>query len=104
MNTVSNPLFRAVAILKARRGREPELRSLVAEIVPEIRRVGGLRRLEVSRSLSDPAQWVLYYAWDSPGDTERYVSSALYANIAPQLAVLVEEHLLVIGELFLSER
>jgi len=100
MKTASDPSFRAVAILKAHAGRERELRAFLAEVVPEIRRVAGLRRLEVSRSLSDPAQWMLYYWWDSPADSERYVAGALYASIAPQLAVLVEEHLLVVGELF----
>jgi len=100
MTTTSNPLFRAVAILKAHSGRERELRAFMAEIVPEIRRVAGLRKLEVSRSLSDPAQWMLYYWWDSPAHSERYLADALYARIAPQLAILVEEHLLVVGELF----
>ena len=100
MKTASNPSFRAVAILKAYCGRERELHDFVAEVLPEIRRVAGLRKLEVSRSLSDPAQWMLYYWWDSPADSERYVAGALYESIAPQLAVLVEEHLLVGGELF----
>ena len=96
----SNPTCRAVAILKAHSGRERELGAFVAEVLPEIRRVAGLRKLEVSRSLSDPAQWMLYYCWDSPADSEHYVAGALYAGIAPQLAALVEEHLLIVGELF----
>ena len=100
MTTASDPLFRAVAMLKANSGRERELRGFMAKVVPEIRRVAGLRKLEVSRSLSDPAHWVLYYWWDSPAHSERYVAGALYASIAPRLAVLVEEHLLVVGELF----
>jgi quinol monooxygenase YgiN len=100
MTTASGPLFRAVAILKAHSGRERELRAFMAEVVPEIRRAAGLRKLDVSRSLSDPAQWVLYYWWDSPAHSERYVAGALYASIAPRLAVLVEKHLLVVGELF----
>ena len=100
MKTAANPSFRAVAILKAYSGRERELHDFVAEVLPEIRGVAGLRKLEVSRSLSDSAQWMLYYCWDSPADSERYIAGALYASIAPQLAVLVEEHLLVLGELF----
>ena len=100
MKTESNPAFRAVAILKAHSGREGELRAFVAEVLPEIRRVAGLRKLEARRSLSDRAQWMLYYWWDSPAQSERYVAGALYASIAPQLAVLVKEHLLVVGELF----
>ena len=100
MTTASNPTCRAVAILKAYSGRERELRAFVAEVLPEIRRVAGLRKLEVSRSLSDPSQWMLYYWWDSPAHSERYVAGALYASIAPQLALLVEEHLLVVGQLF----
>jgi quinol monooxygenase YgiN len=100
MTTASDPSFRAVAILKAHAGRERELRALLAQVLPKVRRVAGLRKLEVSRSLSDPAQWMLYYWWDSPAHSETYVAGALYASIAPQLAVLVEEHLLVVGELF----
>jgi len=100
MRTASNPTFRAVAILKAHSGREGELRAFVAEVLPEIRRVAGLRNLEVSQSLTDPAQWILYYWWDSPAASERYVAGALYAGIAPRLAALVHEHLLIMGELF----
>jgi len=100
MTTAPSPSCRAVAILKAHGGRERELRGFMAEVLPEIRRVAGLRKLEVSRSLSDPAQWMLYYWWDSPADSERYVAGTLYASIRPRLAVLVAEHLLVIGELF----
>jgi quinol monooxygenase YgiN len=100
MKTASNPTCRAVAILKAHSGREGELRAFVAEVLPEIRRIAGLRNLEVSQSLADPAQWILYYWWDSPADSERYVAGALYARIAPRLAVLVQEHLLIVGELF----
>jgi hypothetical protein len=43
---------------------------------------------------------MLYYWWDSPAHSERYVAGALYASIASRLTVLVEEHLLVVGELF----
>ena len=95
----SNPTCRAVAILKAYSGRERELRAFVAEVLPEIRRVAGLRKLEVSRSLSDPTRWILYYWWDSPADSERYMAGALYAAVVAKPAVLVEEHLLILGEL-----
>jgi quinol monooxygenase YgiN len=100
MNAASNPSFRAVAILKASSGRERELRAFVAGVLPEIRRVAGLSKLEASRSISDPARWILYYWWDSPAHSERYRAGALYASLAPQLAVLVEEHILILGELF----
>jgi hypothetical protein len=100
MKMASDPTFRAVAILKAYSGRERELRAFMAEVLPEIRRVAGLRKLEASGSLSDPAHCMLYYCWDSPADSERYMAGALYAGIAPRLAALVEEHLLMVGELF----
>jgi len=99
MTIAPDPSFRAVAILKAYSGRELELRALFGEVLPGIRRVAGLRKLELIRSFSDPTQWILYYWWDSPADSERNIAGELYAGLAPRLAVLVEERLLILGEL-----
>ena len=94
------PPFRALAILTAKPGLEQALLDFTLDVAPEIRKVDGLRKLEISCSTAHPGQLLLYYWWDSPAHSERYVAGALYASIAPQLALLVEEHLLVVGQLF----
>ena len=91
--------YRAAAVLRAKSGQEEALVAFTLEVLPEIRKVDGLRRIEVSRSLSDRGQLLLYYWWDSPAHSARYVRSPLYAKIAPRLGELVKDHLLVVAEI-----
>ena len=96
---VQNAACRAVAILKAKEGSEQALLDFTLKVAPEIRNVDGLRRLEVSRSLAEPRQLVLYYWWESGAHSQRYVASPLYSRIAPQLEALVQEHVLLVADL-----
>jgi hypothetical protein len=57
--------IRAVAILRAKAGKEQALVDFTLESLALIRSVEGLHKVEVSRSLSDPRQLVLCYWWDS---------------------------------------
>jgi quinol monooxygenase YgiN len=90
---------RAVAILKARDGAEQALVDFALHVAPEIRAVEGLRRLEVSRELTEPGRLLLYYWWESSAHSQRYVAGPVYTRIAPRLAELVREHVLVVAEL-----
>lgn len=94
-----DPSFRAVAILKAKRGLEQALLDFALDVGVEIRAVEGLRRLEISRSAADPGQLLLYYSWDSGAHSQRYLSSSLYARVAQQLKELLQAHELVLAEL-----
>jgi quinol monooxygenase YgiN len=97
---MTNSAFRAVAILKAKAGLEEALEDFTLDIAPAIRNVDGLRELEVSRSVTDPGQLILYYWWETPAHSQSYVAGPLYAaTIAPQLKVLVEQHQLLFAHL-----
>jgi quinol monooxygenase YgiN len=91
--------YRAAAVLRAKSGQEEALAAFTLEVLPEIRKVDGLRRVEVSRSLSDRGQFLLYYWWESPNHSEQYIRSPLYAKIASRLEELVKDHLLVVAEI-----
>jgi quinol monooxygenase YgiN len=71
---LTKPSCRAAAILKAKSGQEQALVDFTLEVMPEIRKVDGLRNVEVSRSVSDPGRLLIYYWWDSPAHSERYVA------------------------------
>ena len=92
------PSLRAIAILKAKGGQEQALLDFTLSVLPEIKNVDGLRSVEVSQSMSDPGQLVLYYCWASPEASRRYVAGPVYAKIAPRLEALVQEHVLVMGK------
>jgi quinol monooxygenase YgiN len=94
-----NSAFRAVAILKAKAGLEEALQDFALDIAPEIRNVDGLCELEVSRSVTDPGQLILYYWWESAAHSQGYVAGPLYATIAPQLKALVQQHQLLLTHL-----
>src|SRR6516225_4274949 len=81
-----NAPYRAVAVLKAKPGQAQQLLDFTMEVLPLIRQVEGLHKVEVSRSTSDPGLLVLYYWWETPGHSERYVKGPVYASIAPRLA------------------
>lgn len=87
--------YRAVAILNAKAGRAQDLVDFTLEAMRSVRRVEGLQRVEVSRASSEPGRLVLYYWWESQEHSDRYLVGPLYREIAPRLAALVEDHLLI---------
>lgn len=91
--------WRSIAILKAKPGKEQELQDYTLEIMPKIRMVDGLRKVEVNQSRSDPGSFILYYWWESLAHLYRYVSGPKYAKILPKLKGLVQEHKLIVAEL-----
>ncbi len=84
--------YRAIAILKAKHGEEDALLDLTLEVLPAIRKVEGLKRMEVNRELTDPSRLILLYWWQSPAHSERYVAGPIYDAIIRQLKPLVAEH------------
>ena len=95
---MTSPSCRVAAVLKAKSGQEQALLDFTLEVMPQIRRVDGLHKIEVSRSITDPGRLLLYYWWDSPAHSQRYVGGPLYSKIAPRLQALVQEHSLVLAE------
>jgi quinol monooxygenase YgiN len=96
---MTEPSIRAVAILKAKAGQEQALVDFTLESLTAIRNVDGLYKVEFSRSISNPGQLVLYYWWESSGHSERYLAGPVFAQLAPALQALVDEHSLVLAEI-----
>ena len=96
---MKNQAWRAIAILKAKPGKEQELADYTLEVMPQIRKVDGLHKVEVNRSTSDPGQLVLYYWWESLAHSDAYVAGPTYAKIMPKLKELIQEHTLILAEL-----
>lgn len=91
--------WRAIAIIKAKPGKEKELQDYTLEVMPQIRKVEGLHKVEVNRSVSDPGRYVLYYWWENLEYSDRYVAGPTYAKIMPKLKELIQEHTLILAEL-----
>ena len=91
--------WRAIAILKAKSGKEQELTDYTLEVMPMIRLVDGLLKVEVNRTAFDPGQLVLYYWWESLEHSDLYVAGPIYAKVMPKLKELIQEHTLILGEL-----
>jgi quinol monooxygenase YgiN len=89
--------IRAFALLTAAPGKQSELLAFTLQVLPRIRTVPGLESVEVSRSLSNPDQLLLYYRWESAQHSREYLDGPLYAEIAPRLAALASDHMLVLG-------
>jgi hypothetical protein len=49
--------------------------------------------------VSDPGRLILYYWWESPRHSDRYLAGPVYAKVAPGLEALVQEHSLVLAEM-----
>ena len=96
---MSNSSFRAIAILTAKPGLEQALLDFTLDVAPKIRRVDGLRKLEISRSTAHPGRLLLYYWWDSGAHSQQYVASPLYSEIAPHLQRLLQDHQLLLADL-----
>lgn len=84
--------YRAIALLKAKPGHAQDLVDLTLDVLPAIRAVEGLRRMEVNRDIADPDCLLLLYWWQSPAHSAKYIAGPVYAAIMPRLSVLVVEH------------
>jgi quinol monooxygenase YgiN len=90
--------YRAIVVLKAKPGQAQKLLDFTLEVLPQIRLVDGLQKLEINRSTTDPGELVLYYWWETPTHSQQYVAGPLYASIGPKLQALVQEHQLYMTE------
>jgi len=90
--------YRAIAVLKAKPGLAQKLLDLTLQVLPQIREVEGLQKVEVNRGTTDPGELVLYYWWETPTHSQQYVAGPLYASIGPKLQALVQEHQLYMTE------
>lgn len=95
---MSTARFRSIVHLKAKTGQEQALLDLSLGVASDIRRVDGLHQLEINRVIDDPARLVLYYWWETPEHSDRYVAGPLYAAFMPRLEALVDEHTVLIAE------
>lgn len=91
--------LRALAVLKSKPGRGPDLEAFTRSVLPQIRGVPGLIKVEFSRDLLDPEHFVLYYWWQSEEASKAYTAGPEFASIAPRLRDMVAEH-----SLFLAKR
>ena len=91
--------FRAIAILKAKAGREQQLVEFTLEAMTRVRTMEGLERVEVSRSTSEPGRLILYYWWKSEPHSFRYWQGPLYREMSPRLAAVIADHVLIGAEL-----
>lgn len=90
--------YRAIALLKAKPGQAQALVDLVLDVLPAIRAVEGLRRIEVNRDIADPNHLLLLYWWQSPAHSSSYVAGPVYAAIMPRLLALLAEHAFYLTE------
>lgn len=90
--------YRAIALLKAKPGQAQALVDLTLDVLPAIRAVEGLRRVEVNRDITDPNRLLLVYWWQSPAYSAKYIAGPVYAAIMPRLSVLVAEHTFFMAE------
>jgi quinol monooxygenase YgiN len=96
---MTEPSFRAAAILKAKAGQEQALLDFTLGAMAIIRKVDGLHKVEVSQSVSDPGQLVLYYWWETTNHSELHVRGPVYSKISPRLQALSQDHSLVVAKL-----
>jgi quinol monooxygenase YgiN len=91
--------FRAIAILKAKAGREQQLVDVTLEAMSRVRTMEGLERVEVSRSSSEPGRLIVYYWWKSEPHSFRYLEGPLYRETSPRLAAVIADQVLIGADL-----
>ena len=98
LSPTATTAIRAVALLQAKPGQEQALRDFTVGVLPSIQQAEGLYAVEFSCSLAAPPQMILYYAWRSLADSERYLAGPIYAQIAPRLHALIADRSLTVAE------
>ncbi len=91
--------FRAIAVLTPKAGKDVELAKFTRAALPRVRSVPGLIQVEASVSLDAPERLFLYYWWRSREASAAYMAGLVYAELGPALADLVDDHVLIVGEL-----
>lgn len=84
----SSEIITVVAIMKAKPGKEEELRSAALALVEPTRQEQGCIQYDLHVHLSDPASLVFFENWTSAADLDRHGASAhlqAFRAIAPDL-------------------
>ncbi|MGE0083024.1 MAG: putative quinol monooxygenase [Desulfococcaceae bacterium] len=68
-----NPIA-VVATMKAKAGKEEELRKELLDLIPSTRQEPGCIRYDLHHELEHPEVFVFYEQWESPGHLEDHLS------------------------------
>ncbi len=67
--------LRVVAIMKAKPGKESELRALLESLVEPTSKEAGYLRYEMHGNINDPAEFVFVEEWQTEADLDAHLAS-----------------------------
>ncbi len=72
---MSEKTLRVVAIMKAKPGKESELRALLEALVEPTSKEVGYLRYEMHGNINDPAEFVFIEEWQTEADLDTHLAS-----------------------------
>jgi quinol monooxygenase YgiN len=89
--TVKDPAkpFTLVVVLKLKDGSGPQFEAWFAKVAKESRKEKGNRAYDLSRSVKEPAQYLVYERWDNLAALEAHLKSPHFQEAAAALTGVV---------------
>lgn len=80
-----------VAIMKAKPGKETELKALLREALPGFQNEPGCQAYAVLQDKEDPCRFLSYEAWDSEAALQAHMKAPTLTNAMPLLNKILAE-------------
>jgi quinol monooxygenase YgiN len=88
-------LLTVVAVMRAKAGREEDLRAALEELIEPTRKEDGYHTYALHRGAEDPSLFIFYENWTSAEHLDAHLSNQHLQDFLPKIPELVEGELVI---------
>ena len=88
-------LLTAVAVMRAKAGREDELRGVLEELIEPTRKEDGNHSYALHQGTEDPSLFIFYENWTSAEHLDAHLANDHLQGFLPKIPELIEGELVI---------
>jgi quinol monooxygenase YgiN len=88
-------LLTAVAVMRAKAGREDDLRAALEELIEPTRKEDGNHSYALHQGTEDPSLFIIYENWTSAEHLDAHLTTSHLQDFLPKIPELVEGELVI---------
>ena len=88
-------LLTAVAVMRAKAGREDDLRAALEELIEPTRKEDGNHSYALHQGTEDPSLFIFYENWTSPEHLDAHLAAPHLQDFLPRIPELIEGELVI---------
>ena len=88
-------LLTVVAVMRAKQGREEDLRAALEELIEPTRKEDGYHTYALHRGTEDPSLFIFYENWTSAEHLDAHLSNQHLQDFLPKIPDLIEGDLVI---------